>query len=102
MGSSRPNLRRRFARTSGGTFGLVASSSNGSPGASASTVNSTMLIPIRLGSARRRRRARYLVTNERPSRLAVPILEGGGVVVPAADLEAHLVGDRGRLRPVHD
>ena len=38
-------------RTSGGTLGLVASSSNGSPGASASTVNSTTLMPSRLGTA---------------------------------------------------
>ena len=52
-------MRRRFARTSGGTFGFVASSSNGSPGASASTVNSTMLIPRRLGIAMSRRRVRY-------------------------------------------
>ena len=46
---------RRAARTSGGTAGLVASSSNGSPGASASTVNSTTLMPSRLGMAMRRR-----------------------------------------------
>jgi len=47
---------RSAMRTSGGTLGLVASSSNGSPGASASTVNSTMLMPSRLGTAISRRR----------------------------------------------
>src|SRR5471030_1247825 len=46
-------------RTSGGTLGLVASSLNGSPGASASTVNSTALMPSRLGSAISSRRIRY-------------------------------------------
>ena len=51
-----PELRAQRLRTSAGTFGLVASSSNGSPGASASTVNSTTLMPSRLGSAISRRR----------------------------------------------
>src|SRR5215218_7952246 len=100
MGSSRPNLRRRFARTSGGTFGFVASSSNGSPGASASTVNSTTLIPRRLGIAMSRRRVRYRLKDG--SRLAVPILQRREVVVPAADLDPQLVRHRGRLRAVHD
>src|SRR5215207_5096526 len=100
MGSSRPNLRRRFARTSGGTFGFVASSSNGSPGASASTVNSTMLIPRRLGIAISRRRVRYRLKDG--SRLAIPILQRREVVVPAADIEPHPVRHRPDLRPVHD
>src|SRR3954451_13143576 len=102
MGSSRPNLRRRFARTSGGTFGFVASSSNGSPGASASTVNRTMLIPRRLGIAMSRRRVRYRLKSGRPSRLPPPVLQGRGVVVPAADLEPHLARYRRGLRPVPD
>ena len=55
-GSSKPRLARRAIRTSGGTLGLVASSSKGSPGASASTVNSTTLMPSRLGIAMSRRR----------------------------------------------
>src|SRR5688572_21627015 len=40
-------------------LGLVASSSNGSPGASASTTNSTIEMPIRLGMAISNRRRRY-------------------------------------------
>src|SRR5215467_689779 len=59
-GSSSPNFARRFIRTSGGTFGLVASSSNGSPGASARIANSTTLIPARTGIRIRIRRTRYL------------------------------------------
>ena len=47
---------RRAMRTSGGTLGLVASSSKGSPGASASTVNRMTLMPSRLGSASNNRR----------------------------------------------
>ena len=47
------------ACTSGGTFGLVASSLNGSPGASASTTNRTTEIPSRLGIAIIRRRRMY-------------------------------------------
>ena len=49
IGSSSPNWARRFIRTSAGTLGLVASSPNGSPGAMASTVNRTTLIPMRTG-----------------------------------------------------
>src|ERR1700675_5093980 len=60
MGSSRPNWARRLSRTSGGTFGLVASSSKGSPGAMARMTNRTRLIPARTGRAISRRRIRYL------------------------------------------
>src|SRR5439155_3981496 len=60
MGSSRPNWVRRFARTSGGTLGLVASSSNGSPGAKARIVKRTKLMPSRVGTEMRSRRRRYL------------------------------------------
>src|SRR3990167_2419187 len=66
-GSSRPNLARRFMRTSAGTFGLVASSSKGSPGASARMVNSTRLIPRRTGIEIRSLRTRYLLMNARES-----------------------------------
>ena len=41
-----------------GAFGLLASSPNGSPGASAKTTNRTMLIPSRLGIAINKRRKR--------------------------------------------
>ena len=47
-------------RTSGGTLGLVASSSNGSPGAIARIANSTTLIPARTGIRIRMRRKKYL------------------------------------------
>src|SRR5882762_1140883 len=47
-------------RTSGGTLGLVASSSKGSPGAMARIVNSTTLIPASTGIRIRSRRKRYL------------------------------------------
>src|SRR5213083_868878 len=107
MGSSRPNWWRRFARTSGGTLGFVASSSKGSPGASARTVNSTRLIPARTGTAITRRRTRYLDMREcrrgpgperpglRPALLplAVPVLERPEVGVPAAPLEPQAAAD---------
>ena len=53
-----PNWARKAARTSGGTAGLLASSPKGSPGASAKTVNSTTLMPIKLGTAISKRRSR--------------------------------------------
>src|SRR5262245_33009116 len=58
-GSSRPNFARRFIRTSGGTLGLVASSSNGSPGAITRIVNRTALIPNTTGIRIRVRRRKY-------------------------------------------
>src|SRR5215470_5779407 len=58
-GSSRPNFARRFIRTSGGTLGLVASSSNGSPGAITRIVNRTALIPNTTGIRIRLRRRKY-------------------------------------------
>src|SRR6266545_338173 len=107
MGSSRPNWWRRFARTSGGTLGFVASSSKGSPGASARMVNSTRLIPARTGRAITRRRTRYLDMRgcrrgpdpEQPGPrpvllpLAVPVLERPEVGVPAAALRPQPVAD---------
>src|SRR5215813_1974363 len=59
MGSSRPNFARRFIRTSGGTLGLVASSSNGSPGAITRIVNKTALIPNSTGIRITVRRTKY-------------------------------------------
>src|SRR2546425_3141705 len=47
-------------RTSAGTLGFVASSSKGSPGASARIVNRTALIPTRTGIETSVRRSRYL------------------------------------------
>ena len=44
------------AATAGGTFGLVISSPNGSPGARASMVNRMRLMASRLGIASSRRR----------------------------------------------
>src|SRR5437773_5904726 len=117
MGSSRPNWVRRFARTSGGTFGLVASSSNGSPGAIARMVKRTRLMPSRAGIEIRRRRMKYLDIARRgrsggPSPrpgppgaclgLAVPVVEVPEVGVPAALLHAQGVGDRGDPRAEHD
>src|SRR5215471_9082058 len=67
IGSSSPNLARNAAATSGGTLGFVASSPNGSPGASASTTNSTRLMPSRLGTAISRRLRRYrLIARDLP------------------------------------
>src|SRR3546814_10134558 len=63
-----PNFSRREAATSGGTAGFCASSPNGSPGASASTVNSTKLIPSKLGMAMRIRRKRYWLTKTPPKK----------------------------------
>src|SRR5439155_11651584 len=55
-----PNFAGRFRRTSAGTLGFVASSSKGSPGASARIVNRTALIPRRTGIEISVRRSRYL------------------------------------------
>src|SRR6185295_6706508 len=114
MGSSRPNWARRLARTSGGTLGLVASSSNGSPGASARTVNSTRLIPASTGIKISTRRSRYLDiyrepwTAGEPRRgprppvglgLSVPVGKLPEVGVPAALRRPQLVADRGHPRP---
>src|SRR2546426_8189720 len=62
-------------RTSAGTFGFVASSSKGSPGASARIVNRTALIPTRTGIEISVRRSRYFdirVSRGGPSRLGEP------------------------------
>src|SRR6266511_4880840 len=116
MGSSRPNCVRRLARTSAGTFGLVASSSKGSPGANASTVKRTRLMPSRAGIVIRRRRRKYLDIARRgrggepdprarlPGAflgLAVPIVDVPEVGVPAALLDAHGVGYGGDPRAEH-
>src|SRR5215469_6912669 len=70
--SSSPNFTRSAAATSGGTLGLEASSPNGSPGASASTMNSTRLMPSRLGTAISNRRSRYRLTGQLPGRQPSP------------------------------
>src|SRR5215475_2562935 len=59
-GSSRPNFARSCCAISAGTLGLAASSWNGSPGARATTENSTMLMPSSAGTAIRSRRMTYL------------------------------------------
>src|SRR5262245_48386839 len=104
-------------RTSAGTLGFVASSSNGSPGANARIVNRTALIPISTGieiSVRRSRyfdivvewaaeRARRAPPGPR-SRLSLlrPVGERPEVAVPAAlHHVAHPVRDRGDARPEH-
>src|SRR5512145_1285793 len=117
MGSSSPNWARRFMRTSGGTFGFVASSSNGSPGAIARMVKSTRLIPASTGTMIRRRRTMYLVIEAAgsgpgpregpgppalPLSLAVPAVQGPEVGVPAALLHAQGVADRGHTGTDHD
>src|SRR5258706_9407098 len=114
MGSSRPNFARRFMRTSAGTLGLVASSSKGSPGASARTVNSTRLIPASTGIKISTRRSRYLdiysvprtagetLIGPRPPvglGLSVPVGKLPEVGVPAALRRLQLVADRGHPRP---
>src|SRR4029453_16479705 len=115
MGSSRPNWARRFMRTSGGTFGLVASSSKGSPGAIARMVKSTRLIPASTGMMIRRRRTRYLVIEAAGGgpgpagpgpaaprlSLAVPVLHAPEGGVPAALLRAQRVGDGGHAGTEH-
>src|SRR5215475_586315 len=72
MGSSRPNCWRRLRRTSAGMLGFSANSSKGSPGAMASTVNSTRLMPINVGMVMRKRRSRYLCTSS-PHALCLPV-----------------------------
>src|SRR5215510_10826113 len=103
-------------RTSGGTFGLVASSSKGSPGASARIVNSTRLIPASTGIRINRRRMKYLdieIAGSGPGRqgpgppapalgLAVPVVQRPEVGVPAALLHAERVGHRGHAGAEHD
>src|SRR4030095_1064866 len=124
MGSSRPNWARRFMRTSGGTFGLVASSSKGSPGAIARIVKITRLIPASAGMVMRRRRSRYLVIQSvtvgdgvaggggppHPARplpettrlpLPIPVLEGPEIGIPAALLPAKGIADRGHAGAEH-
>src|SRR2546426_12212801 len=105
-------------RTSAGTFGFVASSSKGSPGASARIVNRTALIPRRAGIEISVRRSRYFdIRGSRggPSRLGEPAGAAGGVLcllrpvrerpevaVPSAlGHVAHRLGDRGHARAEH-
>src|SRR5512138_562637 len=107
IGSSRPNLARSAAATSGGTLGLVASSLKGSPGASARTMNSTSEMPSRLGTAIRRRRSTYWLMREKSRQrsargLAVPVEQIVGLVGPAADHRTQAVGGRFHLQAVHD
>src|SRR6266850_1247459 len=98
-GSTSPYWWRSAWATSRGTLGLAASSSNGSPGASARIVNRTRLIPASTGTAMRSRRMKYLVRLP----LAVPVLEVPEVRVPAALLGAlEAVRDGGDRRPQHD
>src|SRR5688572_16514408 len=114
MGSSRPNCARRLARTSGGTFGLVASSSKGSPGASARITNSTRLIPARTGIAIRRRRIRYFDMRgwragrgrPRPASgrlpLVIPVLQRPEVRVPRRLLAPQPIAHGGDAWPPDD
>src|SRR3990172_5279151 len=122
----RENLAGRFMRPSAGTFGLVASSSKGSPGASARIVKSTRLIPNRTGIEIRSLRTRYLdmpavarggdgapgrrelrrVREPCPHlcalRLFGPVGESPEVGDPPALSDVpHLVGDRRHPRPEH-
>src|SRR5437667_6059084 len=107
-GSSRPNCARSRWATSGGTLALVASSENGSPGASARMPKRTMLIPTRTGIAIRRRRRTYLDMRDRrrarppaigPSRFAVPVGDTTERGIPAGQIEAAQLRG-GRARPV--
>src|SRR6266545_7995392 len=85
MGSSRPNWWRRLRRTSAGMLGFSASSSKGSPGAMASTVNSTRLMPINVGMVMRTRRSRYLCTSSPQAlRFPVPIRQSPEIGIPIA------------------
>src|SRR4029450_13946519 len=102
-------------RTSAGTFGFVASSSNGSPGARARMVNSTALIPIRTGmeiSGRRKRDFDRFGSGgggcaprrplAPPCRVLRPVRERPEVAVPAALYDvAHAARDRGDARAEH-
>src|SRR2546425_8772339 len=103
-------------RTSAGTLGFVASSSKGSPGASARIVNRTALIPTRTGIEISVRRSRYLdmmLASGRAGargssdpwplspglRLFGPVGDGPEVGVPSAlGHVAHPVGDRNDAR----
>src|SRR5215471_15431088 len=107
-----PNFARSAKRTSGGTAGLLASSPKGSPGASANTVNSTTLMPRRLGTAIKRRRSRYrpISAPARPSRtarllasrLAIPVREEPQIVVPAAERRDDLAAEAADGRAIDD
>src|SRR2546427_383681 len=125
-GSSSPYWWRSACATSRGTFGLAASSSNGSPGARARIVKRTRLMPARTGTMISSRRMKYLVTYRaggldmaprppivrrapaKPWRssgltFAVPVLEVPEVRVPAALLGAlEPVRDARHCRPQHD
>src|ERR1700754_3768626 len=100
IGSSIPNLMRNASRTSGGMFGLLASSPNGSPGASASKTNRMRLMPSRLGKATMRRlRREFPIASLRygadhtgqfgASGLAIPACDLPEIVVPAALVRDH-------------
>src|SRR5947207_5175603 len=104
MGSSIPNFTRSASRISGGILLLVASSPNGSPGASASSAKRMRLMPSRLGRAMTRRLTVYFpirASRHRPfssrasqiSRLVscfpVPACELPQIVVPAAEMRGH-------------
>src|SRR6516162_2941695 len=106
IGSSSPNFARNAAPTSAGTFGLVASSPKGSPGASANTVNSTMLIPSRLGIAISKRLSKYRPIARRSSGarlcLAVPVAQIPQHVVPPAQPRSQLAGYPRNGHPVDD
>src|SRR5215813_9326881 len=81
-------------------FGLSAISENGSPGASASTVNRTTLMPSRLGTAISRRLRRYWPT--RRSSLGVPLGDGAQRIVPARERRDELTADAVDRWPVDD
>src|SRR5712691_2812663 len=114
-GSSIPNFTRSAARTSGGTLALVASSPNGSPGASASRTNRTRLMPSRLGIAMSRRLRMYFPIDLAPSpvqffasqirlpisRVPVPVRDLPQVVVPAAEMRGQIAAYGRDLRPAH-
>src|SRR6476659_8819376 len=100
MGSSRPNCLRRLACTSGGTFGFSAISENGSPGASASTVNSTTLMPSRLGTAISRRRRRYGPT--RRSSFGVPLGDRAERRIPSRERRDELTAEAVDRGPIDD
>src|SRR5260370_27259830 len=117
IGLCRPNCVRRLARPWGGTLGLVASSSNGSPGAIARMVKRTRLMPSREGIVIRRRRMKYLDIARRgrgggpgpwarsPGAflgLAVPVVEVPENGVPAALLHPQSGGHRGHPPAAHN
>src|SRR5437667_7929074 len=104
IGSSIPNFTRSASRISGGILLLVASSPNGSPGASASSTKRMRLMPSRLGRAMTRRLTVYFpirASRHSPfsfcasqisrlvSRFPVPACELPQIVVPAAEMRGH-------------